>query len=370
VDVILILQGGGSLGAYECGVYQVLAPWIQANGHKLLVVGGTSIGAINASVIAARHGDADHGVAALTGLWQLLSEGSSLFLPPLESLKSVNAVWTSLLFGNPRMFQPILPFWTFMPPVTWAPFSAFYDTTPIQETLSKFFNKLGPGHIDPRLILTAVDLSTDQVTTFDSFDTAITPRHVLASCSLPPCFPATELDGTSYWDGGLWSNTPIREVLNALQKPESPGPEPLSDCLVFLVELFAPPKTDPGPIRGNWDVWARRDQIIFQNKGEYDAKAARTYSAHIGFVQEARRLLNSIPSSQQVTVKELAEHVDEELRTLRTERRFRLNIQRIVRNSDATQDVSREIDFSPQRIEMLIKQGEDDARKVLMTSLL
>ena len=72
-------------------MYQVLAPWIHANGHKLLVVGGTSIGAINASVITARHGDADHGVAALTGLWQLLSEGSSLFLPPLESLKSVNA---------------------------------------------------------------------------------------------------------------------------------------------------------------------------------------------------------------------------------------------------------------------------------------
>ena len=370
MDVILVLQGGGSLGAYECGVYQVLAPWIHANGHKLLVVGGTSIGAINASVITARHGDADHGVAALTGLWKLLSEGSSLFLPTLESLKSVNAVWTSLLFGNPRMFQPILPFWTFMPPVTWAPFSAFYDTTPIQETLGKFFNKLGPGHIDPRLVLTAVDLSTDKVTTFDSFDSAITPRHVLASCSLPPCFPATELDGTSYWDGGLWSNTPIREVLNALQKPKSPGPEPLSDCLVFLVELFAPPKTDPGPIRGNWDVWARRDQIIFQNKGEYDAKAARAYSAHIGFVQEARRLLNSVPSSQQVAVKALAEHVDEELRTLKTERRFRLNIQRIVRNSDATQDVSREIDFSPQRIEMLIKQGANDASKLLMTSSL
>jgi pimeloyl-ACP methyl ester carboxylesterase len=252
MDVILILQGGGSLGAYECGVYRTLAPWMQTNGHNLLVVGGTSIGAINATVIAARHGDADHGVAALTGLWHSLSEGSALFLPPL---------------------------------------------------------------------------------------------------------------------GSLWSNTPIREVLNALQKPESPGPQPLSDCHVFLVELFAPPKTDPGPIMGNWDVWARRDQIIFQNKGEYDAKAAHAHNAHIDFVQEARRLLNSVASSQQAGVKELAEHVDEALRTLRSERRFRLNIQRIVRSSDATQEVSREIDFSLQRIETLIKQGEDDARKVLMTSL-
>jgi predicted acylesterase/phospholipase RssA len=85
-------------------VYRALAPWMKTNGHKLSVVGGTSIGAINASVITARHGDPDHGVAALTGLWQSLSEGSALFLPPLESFKSVNAVWTSLLFGNPRMF--------------------------------------------------------------------------------------------------------------------------------------------------------------------------------------------------------------------------------------------------------------------------
>jgi NTE family protein len=366
MDVMLILQGGGSLGAYECGVYRALAPWIKEKGHRLSVVAGTSIGAVNASVIASRYGDADHGVVALTGLWQSLSEASALFLPPLGSLAGVNAVWTSLLFGNPRMFQPIVPLWTLMPPVTWAPFTAFYDTTPVQKTLSKYFTTLGPHHADPRLMLTAVDLRTDKVTTFDSVETAITPRHVLASCSLPPFFPATELDGRSYWDGGLWSNTPMREVLNALQnKPESQGPAPLSECLVVLVELFAPPNKNPGPIRANWDVWARRDQIIFQNKSEYDFKAASAYNAHIDFVLEARRLLNFVPPSEQVALKEVAACVDEELAKLKDSRRFRLNIQRIVHENDATGDVSREIDFSPQRIEALIKQGEDNARKRL-----
>ena len=366
MDVILILQGGGSLGAYECGVYHALAPWLQTNGHKLSVVCGTSIGAMNATVIAARHRDPDQGVAALTGLWKSLSAGSVRLFPPVASLDAANAVWTSLLFGNPRMFRPTVPFWTFMPPVTWGPFLAFYDTTPIQETLAAFFSTLGPGHTDPRLMLTAVDLGTERVQLFDSYDTAITPHHVLASCSLPPTFPATELNGTSYWDGGLWSNTPIRDALNAIQeKPESPGPGALTECLVFLVELFAPPKTDPGPMRGNWDVWARRDRIIFQDKSGYDAKAAGTYNAHINFVLQARRLLDSVPESQQPAIKQLADHINGEVKKLQEKRRFNLKICSIAREGNAAEDVGREIDFSAERIDRLIEQGKHDAANAI-----
>jgi hypothetical protein len=132
-----------------------------------------------------------------------------------------------------------------------------------------------------------------------------------------------------------------------------------------LVELFAPPNKDPGPIRANWDVWARRDQIIFQNKGEYDSKVVSAYNAHIEFVLEARRLLNLVPPSEQVALKEVAARVDKELGELKDSRRLRLKIKRIAHENDATGDVSREIDFSPLRIETLIKQGEDNARKRL-----
>jgi len=366
MDVILVLQGGGSLGAYECGVYQTLAPWLRKNRHKLSVVCGTSIGAMNASVIAAHHSDRDEGAGALYELWQSLKAGSAYFFPPFEDLETANAVWTSLLLGNPRMFRPTVPFWNFMPPVAWAPFSAFYDTTPIQETLGRFFKTLGPGRGDPRLILTAVDLRTERVKVFDSYDTAITPRHVLASCSLPPTFPATELNGTSYWDGGLWSNTPIRDALNSIQEnPGSPGPDACADCLVFLVELFAPPKTDPGPIKGNWDVWARRDRIIFQDKSEYDAKVAGVYNAHIDFVRKARRLLDAIPASQQLAVKQLADHINGELGKLQQKRRLNLKIYPIPRYGNAADDVGREIDFSSPRIDMLIEQGRSDSESVI-----
>ena len=234
------------------------------------------------------------------------------------------------------------------------------------ETLGAFFSTLGPGHTDPRLMLTAVDLSTERVQLFDSFDTAITPRHVLASCSLPPTFPATELNGTSYWDGGLWSNTPIRDALNAIQdKPGSPGPEALTECLVFLVELFVPPKTDPGPIKGNWDVWARRDRIIFQDKSGYDTKAAGAYNAHIDFVLQSGRLLDSIPESQQPAVKQLADHINGEIEKLQGKRRFNLKIYPVAREGNAADDVGREIDFSPDRIDRLIEQGKHDATNVI-----
>jgi predicted acylesterase/phospholipase RssA len=83
-------------------VYAALAPWLRARGHRLALVCGTSIGAINASIIAVHHGDTDQGVAALSDFWRSLEQNPFPFLPPLANLRSVNAIWTSLLFGNPR----------------------------------------------------------------------------------------------------------------------------------------------------------------------------------------------------------------------------------------------------------------------------
>jgi len=211
VDTILILQGGGSLGAYECGVYQALAPWLRSRGHRLSVVAGTSIGAINASLIAARFRDADQGVGALRNFWNSLAEQSFQFPLLAGENPSWSAVWTSLLFGNSRLFRPTVPFWTFAPPVAWAPFRNFYETCPMERTLAELFDPIGPRQQDPRLILTAVDLQKIRVVAFDSYEIAVTPRHVVASCSLPPSFPETEIDGHSYWDGGLWSNTSSAE---------------------------------------------------------------------------------------------------------------------------------------------------------------
>jgi hypothetical protein len=366
LDTILIFQGGGSLGAYECGVYQALAPWLRSNGHRLAVVAGTSIGAMNASIITARFGDADQGAGALHNFWRSLSQQPFYFPLLAGGNPSWNAVWTSLLLGNSRLFWPTVPLWTFTPPVTWAPFTSFYDTGPMERTLAGVFHGIGPRQEDPRLIVTAVDLQKIQAVAFDSYQIAVTPRHVVASCSLPPSFPATQIDGHSYWDGGLWSNTPLCEVLNCLQKnPGSYTPKPMTRCLVFIVDLFAPGGDSPAVIRGNWDVWALRDRVLFQDKVWYDERSARKVNKTIRLLRRLRRLLRSLPPDQQKLTAELDEYIKRKYEEMSHDRRLRLKIHKFVRLHQESDEVSREIDFSPERINALINQGRTEASSIL-----
>jgi patatin-like phospholipase len=222
------------------------------------------------------------GVGALEAFWFAIANRSLPFFPPLGELTNWNAVWTSLLFGNPRLFNPSLPFWPLLAPIVWAPFRPFYDTAPMAETLGNAFQSHGPQRSDPRLIVTAVDLKQIRSVAFDSWETRITPQHVVACCSLPPSFPATPLDGSQYWDGGLWSNTPLRDVLKCLQKPRAPAPADATECIVFIVDLFGPADAAAPMISTNWDVWALRDRVLFQDKAEYDEKAATRMNDHIG----------------------------------------------------------------------------------------
>jgi NTE family protein len=359
VDTILIFQGGGSLGAYECGVYQALAPWLRSKGHRLSVVAGTSIGAINASIITTRFRDADQGAGALQNFWRSLAVQSFQFPLLARENPSWSAVWTSLLLGNSRLFRPTVPFWTFTAPVSWAPFTNFYDTSPMERTLASLFDAIGPRQEHPRLIITAVDLQKIQAVAFDSYEIAVTPRHVVASCSLPPSFPATEINGHSYWDGGLWSNTPLSEVLDRLRKnPGSYAPEPMTDCLVFIVDLFAPAGDFPAVIRGNWDVWALRDRIVFQDKASYDERSAQWVNKYIDLLRYMHTRLQSLPPDEQKLIAEQYQQMCDE-------KRLYLDIHRIVRLYSEPDEVSREIDFSPERINSLISQGRSDTSSIL-----
>jgi patatin-like phospholipase len=328
-------------------------------------VAGTSIGAVNASIVTARYRDRDHGAKALEDFWQSLTVQSFPFPLLAGGNPSWNAVWTSLLFGNSRLFQPTVPFWTFMAPVTWALFTNFYDTASMERTLAGYFHAIGPRQAQPRLIITAVDLQTIRSVAFDSWDIAVTPHHVVATCSLPPSFPATRLDGHQYWDGGLWSNTPLPDVLACLQKPGSPGPEPMTNCLVFIVDLFASDHKSSADIRGNWDVWALRDRVLFQDKTLYDEHAAGWVNECIELIERMRGLLRSLSPDQRKLVSGLDAFVDEYHRELHEEKRLRLEIHRIVRSNAEADEISREIDFSPQRINSLISEGRSDTSRLL-----
>ena len=95
---VLILQGGGSLGAFACGVYKALA---KSKGcGKIDVVAGTSIGGVNAAIIAGCVNDQPE--EALEQFWLELAENSSLrgfSVPQLFQAQAMES-WSRNNFGS------------------------------------------------------------------------------------------------------------------------------------------------------------------------------------------------------------------------------------------------------------------------------
>jgi NTE family protein len=394
IDAILVLQGGGALGAYECGAYKALVPHLKEHDHELKIVAGTSIGAINASIIALNYGKEDRGAGALESFWQKdLAVPSSSFphpFPVSEASRRWNAVWTSLLRGHPRLFTPHLGRWHLLPPVHWSQ-THFYDTKAMERTLERYFKgapgardgSYGPHAAAPRLIVTAVDIDEGRGVAFDSFEQTITPEHVVASGSLPPAFPAKTIEGKRYWDGGLWSNTPLRDVLYVFQD-ESPLFEEASTYQqVYIVDVF--PRRSPPP-QTIWEVQGRINEITYADKTQYHAawdlmnryaRSAERALRHIELVPRLYELSKTLPPSE---LKDLIEKEYEELGKLGRQKEpseekeeyekiqqkhIDLRIMRIERSPLPHETISRDIDFSPERIGALINQGYKDAKETL-----
>ena len=231
--VALLLQGGGALGAYQGGVYQALAEY---DIHPDWVA-GISIGAINAAIIA---GNApEHRVAKLREFWEQVTsnlswpqvkDGTSLLVAGDEARKAFNqaSAAATLSHGASGFFAPRLPApWLF--PDGSLEATSWYETGPLRRTLERLvdFDRLNNG--ETRVSLGAVDIRSGNFAYFDSKSEPIRPDHVLASGALPPSFPAVEIDGRHYWDGGLVSNTPLQWVLQD-------GPR--QDTLAFQVDLW------------------------------------------------------------------------------------------------------------------------------------
>ena len=230
--IVLLLQGGGALGAYQAGVYQALA---EANLHPDWVA-GISIGAINSALIAGN--PSERRVEKLREFWETVSappfgvpyiaaiEGSDEFTHTLINQASS---WGTLVGGAPGFFQPRVP-----PPFVYPNGSpealSYYDVAPLRATLERLvdFDRINDGQI--RFSVGAVNVRTGNFVYFDSTTHLIGPAHVMASGSLPPGFPATEIEGEHYWDGGLVSNTPLDWVLDS---------RPGRDTLAFQIDLWS-----------------------------------------------------------------------------------------------------------------------------------
>ncbi len=282
---ILVLQGGGALGAYQAGVFETLS----AMQHAPEWVAGISIGAINAALIAGN--PPERRVERLREFWEQVS--SFPFAPPAlpaalhridgarDVVNETNAN-IAMMFGVKGFFCPRVPAAPFQAPGTLGAIS-YYDTEPLKKTLESLvdFDLLNSGTV--RLSVGAVNVRTGNFKYFDTSDPGrIEPRHIMASGALPPGFPPIEIDGEFYWDGGIVSNTPLQYVLDQ---------QALRSRLVFQVDLFAARGEMPATLA---EASEREKDIRFSSRTRMNTTFELKRQATL---QAAKRLIAKLPAS-------------------------------------------------------------------------
>ena len=288
-QVVLVFQGGGALGAYQAGVYQAL--------HETHVepdwIIGTSIGAINASLIAGN--EREDRLDRLDEFWRRMRRKEFWGLSTWPGLSDTTAYWSTLLGGIPGFFEPNpLAFLGAHYPLG-KDKAGFYSTAPLEKTLTELVDFALVKRCMPRLTVGAAHVRSSQMRYFDSRETAISVRHVMASGALPPAFPAVRIDGELYWDGGILSNTPTEPIFDD---------NPRRNCLVFAVHMWNPMGAEPETI---WEVLHRQKDIQYSSRvANHIAKQRQVHKLrHV-----VSELVKFIPEEKRnhPVVKDLAEY--------------------------------------------------------------
>ena len=290
-QTVLVLQGGGALGAYQAGVYQGLS---EAGIEPDWVI-GTSIGAINAAIIAGNK-PADR-LDRLKDFWDRVQTRSSLKMPWLSMFGNAFANLGVLTQGVPGFFQP-------NPAALWGMhypagpgLAAYYGTDPLKSTLADLIDVERLNSQDMRATVGAVNVGTGEMRYFDNRDMRLDIAHVMASGALPPAFPAIEIEGEQYWDGGLVSNTPLDWVVES---------QPHFDTLAFQVDLWSARGELPSTLV---EVSTRQKEIQYSSRTRASTNSFRR-------IQRLRRimadLLDKLPeelgrSSEAVQLRKVAD---------------------------------------------------------------
>jgi NTE family protein len=401
IENVLILQGGGSLGAFGCGVFKAIAN----NNIKLDIIAGTSIGGINAAIIAGSK-DAKHPEHFLEQFWLELSESfvdlhrstfpslpkflEEMLLPsgyyynnnlPTDSLnqqrnnssttinanehtikmKQLKSFYSSAIFGNDKMFKPrwrqetALTDPEYFTPQKW---TYMYDLAPLVKTLEKYidYDKLKPNkNPNSRLILTAVNILTADPLTFDSSKQQITPKHILATSAYPLYnFRWIEVeDGVYAWDGGLLSNTPLREVIDA---------SPVKDKRIFLVENY--PKRVNALPKNLPEVYHRARDIMFSDKTEYNVRMSKVITQYLRYIEELYQLIETHMNLTKVDPKQL-KRIRKKYKKYKQERGSEIKDIFYITRDEPFPHMYENADFSPETIKNSIKEGEAKTNEIL-----
>ncbi len=389
IENVLILQGGGSLGAFGCGVFKALAN----SNIKIDIIAGTSIGGLNASIIAGSKGE-DPPEKTLEQYWLELAEDSAANLnspflewlarypiltppPPLPSptpttghsamthisqIKSVVSFYSSAIYGNNKIFVPRWrPDFAFSDPQYFTPdkWTYMYDHSPLVKTAEKYidYNKLQPnGKSNSRLIITAVNVMTAEPLIFDSAKQQITSKHILAATGYPSYyFPWAEVEeGVYAWDGSLLSNTPLREVIDA---------SPVKDKQVFLVENY-PKRCDILP-DNLLEVQHRARDIMFSDKTLHNIQMSKTITYYLRLINDLYKMLEDHFSSEKKEDIEKFEKIRARYKKVSEEHGAEIKRVHYITRSEPFPSLYENADFSAETIKASIKDGELKTNQIL-----
>ena len=336
-QTVLVLQGGGALGAYQGGVYEAL----HEAGLEPDWVIGTSIGAINGALIAANAPQAR--LERLREFWHRIVQDTPLYGPALwPGLGEAAAHLSTLTRGVPGFFSPRLPNWGGVSAPVGVDLASYYSTAPLRETLAELLDLAILAQKKPRLTIGAVNVPKGEMHYFDSREMALGVEHVMASGALPPWFPAIRIGGEAYWDGGIYSNTPVEVVFDD---------NPRRDALVFAVNVWQPTGHEPESL---WQVMGRQKDIQYASRA--DSHIARQKQIH-----HLRRVIREL-SKNLSPEKKNAAHL-QKLDTWGCS--TTMHVVRLLAPALASEDFWKDIDFSSAGISARWQAGLEDARRMI-----
>ena len=335
-QIVLVFQGGGALGAYQAGVYQAL----HDGKVKPDWVIGTSIGAINGAIIAGN--PPENRIARLTQFWNGVARpgvGAASWLPGLANWLRDLAVVTQ---GVPSFFTPQLESWAGIQARGRSGHAAFYSTGPLRETLSSLVDFDYLNRKTTRLTVGTVNVRSGRMRYFTNRDALLDVEHVMASAAFPPGFPSVQLEGESYWDGGIYSNTPLEAVLDD---------RPRRDSVIFSVQLW--PSNGPEP-ESILQVMSRQRDIQYSSRAE----------SHLDRQKQIHRLRH--------VIRELGQYIPKEKRDAPEVQDLldwgcgtTMQVLELDAPAFDNDDLNRDIDFSSNGIKRRWLAGYEDTARLL-----
>jgi NTE family protein len=376
-EAVLVLQGGGSLGAYECGVYKKL----YEHGIKFDILAGSSIGAINASIICSAQNANKDSAEVLENFWLIISEDikpTALLplLPPflplsssssqlsIDKMMAIASSMYSTIYGNPKAF---LPRWFkptsrdyYLPPSKW---NYLYDSDPLKKTLKEFIDfkylkrtqNKNREEKQSRLIITSTDIQKGEPVIFDSEKMDVDIDKIISCVGYPFYGITWSYDNGRYlWDGSLLTNTPMLDVIHA---------SPKYDKEFYIVDVF--PRQQKEIPTNMVEVWHRARDIIFMDKTDKNIQMLSNFERYLSLLKKINNILNAddarIDEKTKARLKELEPEYDE-----LAQRRGAIvkELTRIGRR-EKMHFLLEDADFSQYRIKKLIEEGEEDAERAL-----